>query len=377
MGNKRSILALMLVILFLMSLVIIPVPDVQAIGIPTWSTQTIDENAQRGFIALDSKDNPRMVYNRFNSSTFGGSYDIVYAVLNNSTWNIQEVSSQYYALAFVLDSHDNPHILAGLYTNQQDPIKSGVLTYISWTGSNWNIQTVFPLHANQMPITLALDSNNKAHILFCSKTTLVYAVSNSTGWDLQTEFYNADRGNMAVDSKGNPHFIYLSDDSMVSNTLVYATWDGSSWNNQTLVSYANFGFGSSPTPFATCGNLGNFAVDSNDYPYIDYVANNTLTYAKWTGDSWNIQSVDSNAIAPGAIALDSKGNPHICYSRNWVGLTYATPQAISLTVAVPTELLPILVFVAVTAVLAVVIATVGIAVFRWRRRIAKQQTSQT
>jgi len=59
------------------------------------------------------------------------------------------------------------------------------------------------------------------------------------------------------------------------------------------------------------------ALDTNNNPHISYYdgTNNYPKYAKWTGSSWSIQSVDS-AGGVGydtSIALDSNNYPHISY----------------------------------------------------------------
>ena len=95
MGCMAKVLTLMLVMIFLMPLAIISY-GVPVYGLQTWNTQFIDKTDLSGFIALDSNNNPHIVYNDF-------SMDLMYATLNKSEWDIQTVSSQYYALAFLID----------------------------------------------------------------------------------------------------------------------------------------------------------------------------------------------------------------------------------------------------------------------------------
>jgi hypothetical protein len=91
---------------------------------------------------------------------------------------------------------------------------------------------------------------------------------------------------------------------------------------------------------------GAIALDSNNNPHIAYYAYENgsyrnpgyLMYASWNGSGWNIQTVDSNsATGSGPIVTDSKGSPHICYSRPHPGqiwhtayLMYATPSPTTL-----------------------------------------------
>ncbi len=66
------------------------------------------------------------------------------------------------------------------------------------------------------------------------------------------------------------------------------------------------------------GTESSLALDSKGNPHICYtysnVADTYLMYASWTGSKFNIQTVDVNGGASPSIALDSDDNPHICYT---------------------------------------------------------------
>ena len=61
------------------------------------------------------------------------------------------------------------------------------------------------------------------------------------------------------------------------------------------------------------------ALDNNDNPHISYYdsINEDLMYVKWTGSTWDIQTVDSPGIVGrfASIALDDNDYPHISYSE--------------------------------------------------------------
>jgi len=64
------------------------------------------------------------------------------------------------------------------------------------------------------------------------------------------------------------------------------------------------------------GVESSLAIDSFNNPHISYLdANYDLKYAKWTGSSWDIQTVDSIGMVGlyTSLALDSLDNPHISY----------------------------------------------------------------
>ena len=102
-----------------------------------------------------------------------------------------------------------------------------------------------------------------------------------------------------------------------------------------------------------------------------FSVNKPTTWMGYSLDGQENITVSGNVTLNG---LSSGFHKIIVYANDTYG-NNAASQSINFTVAVPPQF-PVLVFVFVTVVLAVVIAAVGIAVFRWRRRVPKQQTKQ-
>jgi hypothetical protein len=73
-------------------------------------------------------------------------------------------------------------------------------------------------------------------------------------------------------------------------------------------------------------------LDSNNYPHISYLKDYPacdLMYAKWNGSSWEIETVDSGRTVGlyTSIALDSNNYPHISYyDHTNKALKYATKK---------------------------------------------------
>jgi PKD repeat protein len=86
--------------------------------------------------------------------------------------------------------------------------------------------------------------------------------------------------------------------------LKYAKWTGSSWSIETVDS-------SSWVEKDT-----SIALDTNDHPHISYYNDDghDLKYAEWSG-SWSIEIVDSNGNVGlcNSLALDTNNHPHISY----------------------------------------------------------------
>ncbi|MFH2070688.1 MAG: fibronectin type III domain-containing protein [Elusimicrobiota bacterium] len=117
----------------------------------------------------------------------------------------------------------------------------------------------------------------------------------------QVGFYTS----IAVDGSGNPHISYSYWGT--DYDLKYAKWTGSSWDIQTVDSAG----------LVNVGAFTSIALDTNNYPHISYLDSTdfNLKYAKWTGSSWDIQTVDSSVAVDNnsSLTLDGSGNPHVSY----------------------------------------------------------------
>jgi hypothetical protein len=204
------------------------------------------------------------------------------------------------------------------------------LGYAFWTGKSWNIETI---DSTGIFGVLSLDASNKPHAVYSSLTPnreLKYATLNGDKWiieELHSSYDDSLNGYAIVmDSNGNPHIAY-SIVSYANNTyttnLVYTVADITSWTNQTIeTKNSNISYGFFPK---------SILLDSNGYPHIlygesvsyeyfskslnheNFITELNVVYAYWTGLSWTIETVATNASAIGNLVLDSKGQPNFCY----------------------------------------------------------------
>jgi hypothetical protein len=314
-----------------------------------WSTQAISTGTPYSFV-LDDNNTPHLVY---------GCID--YATFNGTTWvtqNIENVGDNFGAVA--LDSSGKPHVA---YTDGK------TVKYASQTGSSWDIQIIESLNPEYnvpFQVSLTLDQNDTVYVLYgypssyedentnmsYSTTTIRLAVCKDSRWSIETVSLPPPvngYGNLVLDSKGYPHFIcsqrQLPSTYPDRSNLLYVSWDGAAWNTENVVSNVTLGIGGGGEN-VNWVNMGFLALDSNDYPKISYV-DTQLMYVSWTGKTWNIQPIDTNAqaIKPGFVALDSNDNPHISYlgSRYYAGrlyqayanITYATTTEIVVAIVSP------------------------------------------
>ncbi len=357
-----------------------------------WSTQTIAAGSAESLV-LDANNTPHLLYQ--------GWTGLTYATLTGSRWAFQTVDKNigFSFGAVALDSSGKPHVA---YTDGK------TVKYASQTGSNWNIQTIDtidPLYDVPFQISLAFDQNNVAYVMYgypsdyqdkiraIKYTTEIIklAIEKNSSWNIETVTLPSPidgYGNLVLDSKGFPHFICsqktLPETHPTVNSLLYASWNGAKWITQTVVSNVSLKIHSSNVNWV---NMGFLALDSHDDPHISYVTltnpgygdnMNLLTYASWTGNSWDIQTVDTNTppSKPGFLALDSNNHPHISYLgqlSTFGYLQYASADVMYVTGIGTTrtvEHTALLLSVVIAVVVVLTVTAVSILLYRRHRKTA-------
>jgi hypothetical protein len=234
-----------------------------------WDVSTVDQNGRDGTLILDSNGNPHI--------TYFGSHGLEYATLENNKWRMQTVDSN--------------------------------------CGQSLS-------ETAEKRTCLVLDSVGNPHISYCKKTEqdqiiLMYGFLNSSNWSIQIVNANvaSDRICLVLDSFGKPHlcyWIYHQEQNSGSNSylidLIYASWSGSEWINQTVDSKIVPAF-----PFWYLFPHMSFALESNGNPHVSYTSTGgILMYAYWNGSDWHRQITGQDGQIVSLI-LDSNQNPIITY----------------------------------------------------------------
>jgi hypothetical protein len=167
--------------------------------------------------------------------------------------------------------------------------------------------------------SLRIDKFGNAHVSYIEEGTGTLQYSF---WDhrlkkwFTTTLEQSGAGfcSLALDSKQHPHISYNRYDR-----LIYAHWDGSAWQNQTI-----------QLPSKAVRFYTSIALDSKDNPSIGYyeVLDSIgaaekdaclMRVVTWTGSVWELTTAD-HEFATGkfnSIAVDSAGRPHVAYANIW------------------------------------------------------------
>ncbi len=298
---------------------------------PIWSSKLCDHCSEKvvdfssidigeySSIAVDSSGFSHIsYYDRANG-------DLKYAKWDGEKWNVEIVDSeknvgQYTSIA--LDSSGYPHI--SYYSGTK-----GSLKYAKWDGRKWdveiiesgnkekpNLEHVFKKYQRKdigLHTSIVLDSSGLPHISYYDRIEgdLKYTKLDGKKWVVETVDSEGDIGmytSIAVDYFGNPHISY---NDKTKGDLKYAKWDGNKWVIKTVDSDGDVGMYTS------------IVLDGSDYPHISYskydiddsnIISTDLKYAKWDGEKWVIESVDSTGYVGAYTSIDySKNIAHISY----------------------------------------------------------------
>ncbi len=173
--------------------------------------------------------------------------------------------------------------------------------------------------------SLALDTNNVAHISFFNNTDnnnmdLMYFRSDND-WATPSQAVVVDSSwncglfsSLAVDSEGNPHIAY--DDRNNGGRIEYVSCYEGTWTSPDIVAATGQMYENTPG-FPTVHQEMSLKLDQDGNPHISYfdAVSNRLMYAENTTGNWVTQTVDNTGAcgSGSSLVLDQQGLPHISY----------------------------------------------------------------
>ena len=148
--------------------------------------------------------------------------------------------------------------------------------------------------------------------LFVGNNHISKEYNRVNNWSIQVVDPVGTYPSIALDSNDLPHILYYNDSG---NELLYARYDGNEWQREIVESGDYY------------DNTTSLVLDSNDHPHIAYVSwavggwpAHGLKYAYHDGNAWNITYLEE-MVDFASLALDSKERPHISCSKGgeWPG----------------------------------------------------------
>jgi hypothetical protein len=273
----------------------------------TWTASPIDSGASYAPLAVDSANNPHIVYI---ADTI-----LKYAKSTGTDWEIETVDmgDWGYVVSFALDSNDLPHI------GYLDAIMR-ILKYAHWTGDDWEIQMVDMIFDLGLWVSLGVDSNNLPHMAYYDndRHTVVYADKTTGAWNIQDAEDSQDAGryfSLIIDENDIPHISYST---LTAGDMMLASKIDQQWTSQ-LVEPANGGW---------VGLISSLKVDQAGEFHIVYDDFNSdaIKYSRSANGVWEhwLVVTGGGLNYAGGFDLDSQDFPHIGYLDDSSGLPVLT-----------------------------------------------------
>ncbi|MDO9043744.1 MAG: chitobiase/beta-hexosaminidase C-terminal domain-containing protein [Methanobacteriaceae archaeon] len=272
-----------------------------------WINETIANNTTSrgtGFypdLALDSSNNPHVVYNDGNTA-------LKYAYKDNSGWHFENIFSGDVSYTNIIMNNNSPCI--SFFDNGAETVK-----YAYKNGTSWVVESVAKSagHYN----SLILDSTGNPRIAYHDDYygDLRYAMRiGPNDWKnviVDNSTHVGSWNSLTLNSQGNPQISYILQDG----GLKYAQWNGINWIYEIL---------DNSTAQGT-----NMVLDYTGNPQIAYLDTINqvlkLAYKDQNSSAWNIQNINiTSGVSPWiSLAMDSLGVPQIAYSNGNGYLNYA------------------------------------------------------
>lgn len=187
----------------------------------TWNTEPVYSTGDVGYdatIALDSDGNPHLAY----TTRHFTDLRLRYASKEEDIWHHQQIdktSNSGGNIAMVIDNQDNVFIAHSKWWGAwRMSLASGSL-------NNWEIEDLDPANGGVSSPCLRLDENQLPHIAYrvAKRENIIYEYFDGSSW-IEAIVDDGDdptsNVSMALDSFGNPHFLYDIDD-----LVTYAFFD--------------------------------------------------------------------------------------------------------------------------------------------------------
>lgn len=189
------------------------------------SRETVDgPDAQYALPLVLASDSKGRLHLAYRDSLGSSGLPLMYGLFDGVAWTFQRLDFNVNALDMAIDSHDNPHIV---YTVQG-------LKHVFFDGSAWQSETI-PNAAPLFGVAVAIAADDTVHVAYDSRVTspdeVCHAVKISGSWNTDKCFSNGLLPSLTVDQQNHPHLAYTASQG---SGITYAEFDGSNWSQVLL-----------------------------------------------------------------------------------------------------------------------------------------------
>ncbi len=286
----------------------------------SWNIQVVESDTGQiedlGIdLAVEANGTAHVVY--FDNGDDDGYLSLIYADSDADPWNkvfiednTLDISKQDPKAVLAVDANRVVYVVYPVVY----PDDSYQLVYKKKGNDGWGSRFIIAA-AESLPYDAQVDDEGRLNVVYSfipdsnhDDAALKLYIADHSNEEIENHG-NFQSGSLTIDSQSKPHLCYYD---ALNELLKYAVKNGNSWSIETVDS--NIG------DVESCvWGSASLALDSNGVPHISYYdfTNRDLKYANRLSGTWVPQTVDDTAVISRqtSIAIDSSDTVHICYQQ--------------------------------------------------------------
>ncbi len=294
-----------------------------------WEAKTIIEGYFYGplDLAFDPDGRPNIVYHDHQDSSFQQNLgDLTYAVRTTLGWQVAAVVDDGH------DGWDSTIAIAGdgvVRAAGVDPSQFGStdgIEYYELRDGAWTVTAIGsgPIEY-EFNVSLAAGADGQPALTYYNggDGDLIFALFDGSAWNLETVASEGDVGkfsSLQFDNDGRPHITFYEELSGSTGRVLYAVREAGTWSVEEIGTLNDVRLGMTGARRNT-----SLALDANGVPHVAFSDQSGVNYATRTDGAWEVSDVATAGDRPFgqlvSLEVDAAGVPHLAFTE----LTQASP----------------------------------------------------
>lgn len=288
-----------------------------------WAPKTIVEGYFYGplDLAYDPEDRPNIVYHDHQAASFQQDLgDLTYAVRTLLGWQVA---------AAVDDGHDgwDSTIAIGedgvVRAAGVDPSQFGStdgIEYYELRDGAWTVTAIGSGPTEyEFNVSLAVGPNGQSALSYYNDGDgdLIFASFDGSAWNLETVASEGDVGkfsSLQFDAEGRPHITFYEELSASTGRVLYAVREAGTWNVEEIGTLDDVRLGMTGARRNT-----SLALDADGVAHVAFSDQSGVSYATRTDGVWDVSAVATAGDRPFgqlvSLKVDATGVPHLAFTE--------------------------------------------------------------
>ena len=272
-------------------------------------------------LAFDPQNRPNVVYHDHQDSQFREELgDLTYALRDSSGWQIAAAED---------DGHDGWDSTIAIAADGIvraagiDPSQFGGsdgVEYYELQDGGWSVTAIGSgPTAYEFNVSLAVSPDGLPALTYYHDRAgdLIFASFDGSQWNLETVLSEGDVGkfsSLQFDAEGRPHISFFEELGGSSGRVLYAVRDGETWTVEEVGTLDDVRLGMTGTR-----RNSSLALDAQGVPHVVFSDQGVIRYATRTDAGWDVEEIVTAGDRPFgqlvSLRLDDAGTPHLAFTE--------------------------------------------------------------